>query len=110
MASLTRQMDAALELRSAKALLPQGRKAFGFAGALAFLSIVSMPLLGASAALQLLSPVLILAGLGIACFAWLRSKTWGDDAVTAWDFGGLAMLLGFVAALVGEPSILLALR
>lgn len=109
MASLTREMNAALALQSARTLLPAGRRLFGLAGTAAFLAIVAMPLVGASAVLQMLSPFLILGGLGTAAFAWVRHKSWADDAVTAWDVGGLLMLLGFVAALVGEPAILLAL-
>jgi len=95
--------DATLSSRRARAPIRPDRQDFGVLGAILTLTVPVLPMVGASFALLLMSPVLLLAGLSVALSAWRRHAPWNSRGVTRWDVAGLLMLLGFTAALLSDP-------
>lgn len=102
MVSLSPQA-AARSARPARRPVRPDRQGLGVLGVGLLLTLVALPMAGASFALLLASPLLLLAGFAIAVTAWLRRLPWDGHGVTRWDLAGLLVLLGFAAALLSDP-------
>ena len=53
--------------------------------------------------------VALLFGAGVALFAWLFGVRRHRDRVTAWDFAGALLLVGFAATILSRPDQILQL-
>jgi hypothetical protein len=51
----------------------------------------------------------LIAGAGVALFAWLFGSRRKPDRISAWDFAGALLFVGFAATVLSRPEQLMQL-
>jgi hypothetical protein len=108
--------DIEMELRNRHRVPAAGRNPLSgnaLTGTAALLATAVLVLLLSRLPQDLVLPVVgavtLVGGAGVALLAWLIGVRRNRDRVTAWDFAGALLLVGFTATILSRPDHILQL-